>query len=188
MIVVGSTGCGKSTQIPQYLYESGWCNETFQVCCTQPRRVAATSVAERVAVEMGCRIGDEVAYSIRFDDNTSEKTKIKYLTDGMLIREMMTDPLLSKYSVVMVDEAHERSINTDILLGLLKKIQIRRQDLRLIISSATVDALEFQKYFNDNRETLKSELKTNWINPTLKDCAQILSVEGRLWPVECFYT
>lgn len=188
MIVVGSTGCGKSTQVPQYLHECGWTSAAFQVCCTQPRRVAATSVAERVAVEMGCRVGDEVSYSIRFEDNTSDRTKIKYLTDGMLIREMMADPLLSRYSVVMVDEAHERSINTDILLGLLKKIQLRRKDLRLIISSATVDASEFQKFFNDNRETLKSERKSNWINPKLDDCAAILSVEGRLWPVECFFT
>lgn len=106
----------------------------------------------------------------------------------MLIREIMADPLLSQYSVVMVDEAHERSINTDILLGLLKKIQLRRRDLRLIISSATVDALEFQKFFNDHRETLSSPMIPNWIDPTLKDCASILSVEGRLWPVECFYT
>jgi ATP-dependent RNA helicase DDX35 len=189
VIVVGATGCGKSTQIPQYLHEMGWTNSNFSVCCTQPRRVAATAVAERVAVEMGCRLGEEVGYSIRFDDSTSEdKTKIKFLTDGMLIREMMSDPLLSKYSVVMVDEAHERSVNTDMLLGLLKKIQIRRKDLRLIISSATVDALEFQKFFNDNRETLKSVIKTNWINPEIEENAAILSIEGRLFPVESFYT
>jgi ATP-dependent RNA helicase DDX35 len=188
VIIVGSTGCGKSTQIPQYLYECGWTSSKFQVCCTQPRRVAATSVAERVATEMGCRVGDEVGYSIRFEDSSSERTRIKFLTDGMLIREMMVDPLLSKYSVVMVDEAHERSINTDLLLGLLKKIQLRRPDLRLIISSATVDAQEFQRYFNDNRETLQATVKRNWINPEMQDSAAILSVEGRLWPVECFYT
>lgn len=149
--------------------------------------MAATSVAERVAVEMGCRLGDQVAYSIRFEDNASDNTRIKFLTDGMLIREIMADPLLSQYSVVMVDEAHERSINTDVLLGLLKKIQLRRRDLRLIISSATVDALEFQKFFNDHRETLTSPLIPNWIDPTQKNCAAILSVEGRLWPVECLY-
>ena len=137
---------------------------------------------------MGCRVGEEVAYSIRFEDNTSDRTKITYLTDGMLIREMMADPLLSKYSVVMVDEAHERSINTDILLGLLKKIQLRRKDLRLVISSATVDALEFQRFFNDNRETLRAERRPNWINPKMGDCAAILTIEGRLWPVECLYT
>lgn len=188
VIVVGATGCGKSTQIPQYLNECGWTSNQFRVCCTQPRRVAATSVAERVAVEMGCIIGEEVSYSIRFEDNTSPKTKIKFLTDGMLIREMMVDPLLSQYSVVMVDEAHERSINTDILLGLLKKVQFRRKDLRLIISSATVDALEFQRFFNDHRETLDATITKNWIDPSSENCAEILSVEGRLWPVECLYT
>lgn len=186
--MVGATGSGKSTQIPQYLHECGWTSDKFRVCCTQPRRVAATSVAERVAVEVGCRLGDEVAYSIRFDDNATDKTRIKFLTDGMLIREIMVDPLLSQYSVVMVDEAHERSINTDMLLGLLKKIQLRRKDLRLIISSATVDALEFQRFFNDHRETLKSPIIPNWIDSTLSDCASILTVEGRLWPVECLYT
>lgn len=107
------------TEIPQYLVESGW---KKMICCTQPRRVAATSVATRVAQEMGVSLGREVGYSIRFDDTWDPNfTRIKYMTDGMLLRETMSDPLLSKYSVIMVDEAHERSLYTDILLGLLKK-------------------------------------------------------------------
>ncbi|KAI8981509.1 P-loop containing nucleoside triphosphate hydrolase protein [Pilobolus umbonatus] len=120
-IVVGETGCGKTTQIPQYLRESGWATHGKQIACTQPRRIAATSVAQRVAEEMNCVLGSEVGYLIRFDDQTSDKTQIKYMTDGMLFRETMIDPLLSRYSVVMVDEAHERSLYTDILIGVLKK-------------------------------------------------------------------
>eukprot|EP01027_Heterolobosea_sp_BB2_P018681 GEZU01026283.1.p1 GENE.GEZU01026283.1~~GEZU01026283.1.p1 ORF type:complete len:202 (-),score=19.84 GEZU01026283.1:32-607(-) len=118
VVIVGHTGCGKTTQIPQYLFEEGWANNGLCIACTQPRRVAATTVASRVADEMGVELGKEVGYSIRFDDHTDpDRTRIKYLTDGMLLREMMVDPLLSRYSVVMVDEAHERSLHTDIILG-----------------------------------------------------------------------
>lgn len=108
--------------------------------CTQPRRVAATSVATRVAEEVGSVLGDEVGYAIRFEDLSSDRTRIKYLTDGMLFRECMLDPLLSKYSVIMIDEAHERGAYTDLLLGLLKKIMKKRPELRVIVSSATIDA------------------------------------------------
>ena len=102
-IIVGETGCGKTTQIPQYLYEAGWCNGGKMIACTQPRRVAATSVAHRVAEETGTLLGNEVGYAIRFDDKWSQKrTKIKYMTDGMLLREMMIDPLLSAYSVIII--------------------------------------------------------------------------------------
>src|SRR3954447_25556142 len=100
----------------------------------QPRRIAATTVAMRVAEEVGCEVGKEVGYSIRFEDVTSSTTRIKFLTDGLLIREALVDPLLSRYSVIMVDEAHERSISTDILLGLLKKIRKKRPELRIIVS------------------------------------------------------
>jgi HrpA-like RNA helicase len=108
-------------EIPQYLYEAGYTANGKIIGITQPRRVAATSIAQRVAEEMGTQLGKAVGYSIRFDDNCSLDTKIKFLTDGMLLREIMLDPLLSKYAVVMLDEAHERSLYTDILLGLLKK-------------------------------------------------------------------
>ncbi|KDQ59389.1 hypothetical protein JAAARDRAFT_32950 [Jaapia argillacea MUCL 33604] len=121
-IVVGQTGCGKTTQLPQYLYESGWAADGNVIACTQPRRVAATSVAARVATEVGSILGDEVGYTIRFEDvSDKERTRIRYLTDGMLFRETLVDPLLSRYSVVMIDEAHERSVYTDLLLGILKK-------------------------------------------------------------------
>ena len=101
--------------------EAGWTTNGKQVACTQPRRIAATSVAERVAEEKNCRLGGEVGYLIRFEDQTSQQTRIKYMTDGMLFRETMIDPLLSRYSVIMIDEAHERSLYTDILLGVIKK-------------------------------------------------------------------
>src|ERR1700712_2284124 len=107
----------------------------------QPRRVAATTVAIRVAEEVGCELGKEVGYSIRFEDVTSATTRIKFMTDGLLLREALVDPLLSRYSVIMVDEAHERSLSTDVLLGVLKKIRKKRpDDLRIIISSATLQA------------------------------------------------
>ncbi|GFH16678.1 ATP-dependent RNA helicase dhx8 isoform A, partial [Haematococcus lacustris] len=118
IVIVGETGSGKTTQIPQFLDQAGF----GTVVCTQPRRVAAVTVARRVAEEMGTRLGDKVGYTIRFDDTTSAATRIKYMTDGMLLREALLDPLLSRYKVVILDEAHERTVNTDVLLGLLKGI------------------------------------------------------------------
>ncbi|KDQ12317.1 hypothetical protein BOTBODRAFT_56880 [Botryobasidium botryosum FD-172 SS1] len=180
-IVVGQTGCGKTTQIPQYLYESGWAASGHVIACTQPRRVAATSVATRVAAEVGSILGDEVGYTIRFEDvSDKERTRIKYMTDGMLFRETLIDPVLSKYSVIMIDEAHERSIYTDLLLGVLKKyvyrlefmVRKKRPSLRLIVSSATLDATSFLDYFNSG---------------TSPDEAIIVSLEGRMFPVEVAY-
>jgi ATP-dependent RNA helicase DDX35 len=151
LVVVGHTGCGKSTQLPQYLHEAGWTADGHVVACTQPRRVAATSVATRVADEMGVALGTTVGYAVRFDDCfDASATRLKYMTDGRLIREMMSDPLLSQYSVVMVDEAHERSTQTDILLGLLKKIRRRRPELRLVVASATLDAELFARFFEEH--------------------------------------
>jgi pre-mRNA-splicing factor ATP-dependent RNA helicase DHX16 len=125
LIVSAETGSGKTTQIPQYLHEAGFTKNGMKVGCTQPRRVAAMSVAARVSEEMGCRLGQEVGYSIRFEDMTSDKTVIKYMTDGMLLREFMTDPELSTYSALVIDEAHERTLSTDILFGLVKVSSIR---------------------------------------------------------------
>lgn len=119
LIVVGDTGSGKTTQMVQYMAEAGYADRG-RIGCTQPRRVAAMSVAKRVAEEVGCRLGQEVGYTIRFEDCTSPETRIKYMTDGMLQRECLIDPLCSAYSVIMLDEAHERTIATDVLFGLLK--------------------------------------------------------------------
>ncbi|XP_064420527.1 probable ATP-dependent RNA helicase DHX35 [Latimeria chalumnae] len=178
VVIVGETGCGKSTQIPQYLAEAGWTAEGKVVGVTQPRRVAAVSVAGRVAEERGAVLGHEVGYSIRFDDcSDPQATRIKFLTDGMLVREMMADPLLKKYSVLMLDEAHERTLYTDILIGLLKKIQKKRGDLRLIVASATLDAEKFKEFFNRN-ET----------NDPINDTCAIMTIQGRTFPVDIFYT
>ncbi|XP_064393087.1 probable ATP-dependent RNA helicase DHX35 isoform X2 [Halichondria panicea] len=145
---------------------------------TQPRRVAVTTVASRVADEKGAVLGHEVGYSIRFDSCCDVKaTRIKFLTDGMLVREMMRDPLLSKYSVIMLDEAHERTLHTDIIVGLLKKIMKKRDDLHLIVSSATVDAELFRSFF-----------ETNTTGDRHSDTATIITLEGRTYPVEVLYT
>ncbi|CAG5093770.1 Similar to DHX35: Probable ATP-dependent RNA helicase DHX35 (Homo sapiens) [Cotesia congregata] len=176
LVLIGETGCGKSTQIPQYLVEAGWCTDGKIICITEPRRVAATSLANRVADERGCILGTEVGYSIRFDDCTDETTKIKYMTEGILLREMMSDPLLTKYCIIILDEVHERTLLTDIIMGLLKKIIRKRKDLKVIVSSATVDAEELRDYFNiSTSKDPKDSTST------------ILSVEGRLYPVDIFY-
>ncbi|KAM3329286.1 hypothetical protein ACQJBY_026382 [Aegilops geniculata] len=180
-IIVGETGSGKSTQIPQ---EAGWAEGGRLIGCTQPRRLAVQTVASRVAEEVGVKLGEEVGYTIRFEDETNPgMTMIKFLTDGVLIREMMEDPLLSKYSVIMIDEAHERSISTDILLGLLKKIQRRRPELRLIISSATIEARSMSTFFSNRRKNSLLKPADGLPNPE----PAILSVEGRGYTVETHY-
>ncbi|MCO5554605.1 hypothetical protein L7F22_008136 [Adiantum nelumboides] len=131
LIVVGETGSGKTTQLPQFLHEAGYTKGGMKVGCTQPRRVAAMSVAARVAEEMGVRLGRECGYSIRFEDCTSEVTVVKYMTDGMLLREFLTEPDLSAYSALIIDEAHERTLSTDVLFGLVKDIARFRPDLKL---------------------------------------------------------
>ena len=172
LVVVGGTGSGKTTQLPQYLFEDGYTavgadGKAKKIGCTQPRRVAAMSVAARVAEEMGVKLGHEVGYSIRFEDNTSDSTVLKYMTDGMLLREFLTDPTLSDYSVMIIDEAHERTLHTDILFGLVKDLVNARDDFRVIISSATIDAEKFSKFF---------------------DNAPIYNVPGRRYPVSINYT
>ncbi|PLB44029.1 P-loop containing nucleoside triphosphate hydrolase protein [Aspergillus steynii IBT 23096] len=181
-IVVGQTGCGKTTQLPQYLDQAGWCADGKAIAVTQPRRVAATTVATRVAEEMRCKVGEEVGYSIRFEDLTSASTKIKFLTDGMLLREALVDPLLSRYSVIMVDEAHERSLSTDILLGILKKIMKRRPELRVVVSSATLQAEDFLRFFAG--EDYRDDAGSNELGGNV---GRIISLEGRMYPVDILF-
>ncbi|PSK60491.1 hypothetical protein B9Z65_641 [Elsinoe australis] len=146
IIVVGQTGSGKTTQLTQFLYEDGY-GKSGLIGCTQPRRVAAMSVAKRVAEEMEVKLGDLVGYSIRFEDCTSKDTVIKYMTDGVLLRESLTEPDLDKYSCIIMDEAHERALNTDVLMGLIKKVLARRRDLKLIVTSATMNAERFSRFY-----------------------------------------
>lgn len=148
LLVIGETGSGKTTQMTQYLAEAGYTSKG-KIGCTQPRRVAATSVAKRVAEEFGCRLGEEVGYAIRFEDCTSPETVIKYMTDGMLLRECLIDENLTQYSVIILDEAHERTIHTDVLFGLMKDVVRKRPDFRLLVTSATLDADKFSAYFFD---------------------------------------
>ncbi|ORM39597.1 Pre-mRNA-splicing factor ATP-dependent RNA helicase DEAH1 [Babesia sp. Xinjiang] len=166
LVVVGETGSGKTTQIPQYLYEVGY-GKAGKIGCTQPRRVAAMAVATRVSQEIGCKLGQEVGYTIRFEDCTSSNTVVKYMTDGMLLREMMTEPDLASYSVMMIDEAHERTVHTDVIFGLVKDLCRYRNDFRLIVASATLEAEKFALYF---------------------DHAPIFRIPGRRYPVQIYYT
>ncbi|POS87553.1 P-loop containing nucleoside triphosphate hydrolase [Erysiphe pulchra] len=146
IIVVGETGSGKTTQLTQFLYEDGY-GEIGLIGCTQPRRVAAMSVAKRVSEEMECKLGSTVGYAIRFEDCTSKETVIKYMTDGVLLRESLNEPDLDRYSCVIMDEAHERALNTDVLMGLFKKVLSRRRDLKLIVTSATMNSKKFSDFY-----------------------------------------
>jgi len=166
VIVVGETGSGKTTQLAQFLYEDGYCAYGL-IGCTQPRRVAAMSVAKRVAEEMECKLGSTVGYAIRFEDCTSAETKIKYMTDGVLQRESLNEGDLDRYSVIILDEAHERSLSTDVLMGLLRKILSRRRDLRLIVTSATMNADKFSAFYGN---------------------APCYTIPGRTFPVEMFHS
>ena len=155
IVITGETGCGKTTQLPQYLYEGGFGKDGV-IAVSQPRRVAAISVAHRVAFEMRAKLGEEVGYQVRFDDCSNSSTKIKYMTDGCLLKGFLEDQELSKYSVVVLDEAHERSLATDILFGLTKTLvdkpfshfKNRRSPLKIVIMSATLDITKFSMFFN----------------------------------------
>ncbi|KAM0789668.1 hypothetical protein ACM66B_006531 [Microbotryomycetes sp. NB124-2] len=194
IIVLGETGSGKTTQIPQFIMRSAVPTQAPRVACTQPRRVAATSLATRVAAEAGCELGKLVGYTVRFDDKSSKQTRLKYMTDGALLAEMLEDKDLDRYDVVVLDEAHERSLRTDMLMGFLKKIQQRRRrkaaafrervqrgdaqrtqnqherdpsELKIVVMSATIDAEKFSKFF---------------------DGAPVLFVQGRQFSVRVRYT
>ena len=174
VVVTGETGCGKTTQLPQYLHQAGLTKEGGAIAVTQPRRVAAISVARRVSEEAGVQLGREVGYQVRFDDCSSRLTAIKYMTDGCLLRELLDDPQLSHYSVVVLDEAHERSLATDILFGLVKKLlgqpladlKSRKQPLKVVIMSATLDAQRFSAFF---------------------DSCPVFEIPGRTFPVSLHY-
>ncbi|XP_046718613.1 pre-mRNA-splicing factor ATP-dependent RNA helicase DHX16-like [Silurus meridionalis] len=167
LVIEGETGSGKTTQIPQYLLEDGYTKGGMKVGCTQPRRVAAMSVAARVAQELAVKLGNEVGYSIRFEDCTSERTVLKYMTDGMLLREFLTEPDLASYSAIIIDEAHERTLHTDILFGLIKDIARFRPDLKVLVASATLDTERFSCFF---------------------DNAPVFRIPGRRFPVDIYYT
>ncbi|KAJ8754552.1 hypothetical protein K2173_005713 [Erythroxylum novogranatense] len=166
VVVVGETGSGKTTQLTQYLHEDGY-TKMGMVACTQPRRVAAMSVAKRVSEEMETELGDKVGYAIRFEDVTGPNTIIKYMTDGVLLRETLKDSELDKYRVVIMDEAHERSLNTDVLFGILKKVVAARRDFKLIVTSATLNAQKFSNFFGS---------------------VPIFHIPGRTFPVNTLYS
>lgn len=174
LIIVGETGSGKSTQVPKFIHEHVAREEgrpELSVAVTQPRRVAAIALAKRVSEEMGETVGRKVGYSVRFDEVVSEATRIKYLTDGMLLRETMSDKRLLKYSTIVLDEAHERTLRTDVLFGILKRVQDMRKDtknpLKIVIMSATLNPEKFLNFFS---------------RPF------VLNIPGRVFPVKICYT
>ncbi|WZZ45797.1 hypothetical protein YC2023_042056 [Brassica napus] len=182
VVIIGETGSGKSTQLSQILHRHGY-TKSGVIAVTQPRRVAAVSVARRVAQELDVNLGEDVGYAIRFEDRTSSKTRInyvfdlpphcgivarRYLTDGVLLRESLSNPMLDDYSVIILDEAHERSLNTDILLGLMKRlVRIRSSNFKVLITSATLDGEKVSRFFSG---------------------CPVLNVPGKLYPVEILYS
>ncbi|NQD90841.1 DEAD/DEAH box helicase, partial [Paenarthrobacter sp. CM16] len=168
-IIAGETGSGKTTQIPKMCLELGLGDQGL-IGHTQPRRLAARTVAERIASELDVEIGQEVGFQVRFTGEVSAATKIKLMTDGILLAEIQRDKLLRKYSTIIIDEAHERSLNIDFILGYLKRILPQRPDLKIIITSATIDPQRFAKHFGSEEEP-----------------APIIEVSGRTYPVEIRY-
>ncbi|WP_329742571.1 ATP-dependent RNA helicase HrpA [Dyella sp. A6] len=162
LVIAGETGSGKTTQLPKLCLAAGR-GEAGLIGCTQPRRLAARSVARRVAEELGTQLGDQVGFQVRFTDQVSERSLVKFMTDGILLAETQGDPWLSAYDTLIIDEAHERSLNIDFLLGYLKRLAVKRPDLKIIVTSATIDTARFAEHF---------------------DGAPVISVEGRAYPVE----
>ena len=165
VIISGETGSGKTTQIPKFCLAAGR-GIAGKIGCTQPRRIAATTVAHRIAEELGEKVGRSVGYKIRFKDKTRHDSYVKIMTDGILLAETLSDPYLNEYDTIIVDEAHERSLNIDFVLGILKKLIKKRKDLKLIITSATIDTEKFSKAFDD---------------------APVIEVSGRMYPVDIRY-
>uniref|UniRef100_A0A914NJP8 Helicase ATP-binding domain-containing protein n=1 Tax=Meloidogyne incognita TaxID=6306 RepID=A0A914NJP8_MELIC len=159
LLIAGDTGCGKSTQLPQYLLNAGY----TKIACTQPRRIACTALAQRVALEMLKQFDSEIAYQTRFDKTKTSSTRMLFLTEGVLLRQLVDDPGLQRYNVVILDEVHERNISGDLLVALLKSACQRREDLKLILMSATINIELFRSYFPEAPE---------------------ISVPGRLFPIE----
>ncbi|WP_090450041.1 ATP-dependent RNA helicase HrpA [Dyella sp. OK004] len=162
VVIAGETGSGKTTQLPKLCLAAGR-GEAGMIGCTQPRRLAARSVARRVAEELGTQLGDQVGFQVRFTDQVSERSLIKFMTDGILLAETQGDPWLSAYDTIIIDEAHERSLNIDFLLGYLKRLAVKRPELKIIVTSATIDTERFAEHF---------------------ESAPVVSVEGRAYPVE----
>ena len=215
LVLTAETGSGKSTQVPQFLLSTPWC--TGRIAVTQPRRVAAISLARRVADEMGTAMGKssptaQVGYSVRFDDNVGRSNKIKFLTEGMLLQEMLRDPALIEYSCVLVDEVHERSVNVDLILGFLRGLvtgtseaskQRKGKPLKVVIMSATADTESLVRFFQQGFQQTKTELLTaatdaakspeNEIEPTsgvptdISDEQMLIKVKGRQFDVQTIY-
>ena len=171
VIVSGQTGSGKTTQLPKILLELGRGTHGRQIVHTQPRRLAARTVAERIASEMGVHLGDEIGYQVRFTDETSPKTRLRVVTDGILLAQIQRDPQLRRYDTIVIDEAHERSLNIDFLLGYLTALLPKRRDLKLIITSATIDSVKFQEHFEH----------------ALHEKVPVIEVSGRTYPVQVVY-
>ena len=194
LVLTGETGSGKSTQVPQFLTNESWCTKCIAI--TQPRRVAAISLARRVAEEVGSFMGSQsptaqVGYSVRFDNATGPNTRIKFLTEGMLLQEMLRDPAMSQYSAVVVDEVHERSVNVDLILGFLRNLvagietgrtRARKHPLKVVVMSATADVESLVKFFDDDQPPL-SEVKFQNEKSKITTCF----VEGRQYPVKTVY-
>src|SRR5690348_10724107 len=162
VVIAGETGSGKTTQLPKLCLAAGR-GEAGMIGCTQPRRLAARSVARRVAEELGTPVGDIVGFQVRFNDQVSERSLVKFMTDGILLAETQGDPWLSAYDTLIIDEAHERSLNIDFLLGYLRRLAAKRPELKIIVTSATIDTARFAEHFGG---------------------APVVSVEGRAYPVE----
>lgn len=171
VIVSGQTGSGKTTQLPKILLELGRGSHGRQIVHTQPRRLAARTVAERIASEMGVTLGEEVGYQVRFTDESSPKTRLRVVTDGILLAQIQRDPKLMQYDTIVIDEAHERSLNIDFLLGYLTALLPKRRDLKLVITSATIDSVKFQEHFEHALHTK----------------VPVIEVSGRTYPVQIVY-
>ena len=164
LILAGDTGCGKSTQVPQYLYKAGF----DKIACTQPRRIACIGLSKRVSYEMLCEYGTEVGYQIRFERQKSAKTKILFITEGLLLRQLSDDENLSNYSVIIIDEIHERNLHGDFLLGIAKCLMRARPDMKIVLMSATINLKLFANFFEEEK-------------------AKIIEVPGRLYPIKMHF-